>query len=141
MTDEPIIINRQLDAIALNARIQEYLGKGGKNLEITFRVGTGKQVSDPQRKYYFGVLVASVTTWYKSNMRELIKDVLDAVGFAVTTEFVHELFKMLFNNGKSTQINDTAKAEELYMKIRKHYAEKQPPLDLPEPNEEQYGIR
>jgi len=83
MSDEPIKINSQQDAFALNARIQEYLGKGGKNLEITFRVGTGKQVSDPQRKYYFGVLVASVTTYYKSNMRELVFDALDAVRFSV----------------------------------------------------------
>jgi hypothetical protein len=88
------------------------------------------KMSPAQRKYYFGVLVRDASRYYKGNIGNLIRDVLIAVEAEPSEAFVHELFKMMFNNGRSTQILEQKikdvevedDATEIYfLKIRAHH--------------------
>lgn len=109
-------------------------GVQAKALEVEIAIGSGRMISANQRKYYFKCLVNPILDFYRGNFRALVLDIMEAVGMELSKDFIHELLKMMFNNGKSTMGNSTAKAERRFMAIREYYARKHG-LQLKEPNE------
>lgn len=101
-----------------------------------------KERSDKQRKYYFGCVVEKALEYYKDNPLELVRDVMDSVKADWTKDFVHELFKMKFNHGQTTNFKTdeyekgTVKAENYNLKIRHHFDAKN--FHIAEPNETQW---
>jgi len=87
-----------------------------------------------QNKYYWGVIVAEALEFYKKNEGAFLLDILDAVKADATPEFVHELFKMRFNKGKTTTKNKTDEMEAYMLELRVFFLQKHG-LDLPPPNE------
>ena len=88
------------------------------------------KMSPQQRKGYFGITIEQALEHYGNNFQSLKDDCTLALNAEPTKEFVHELFKMMFNNGRSTQeLNRFIKdcdyeddsAEIYFLKIRSHF--------------------
>ncbi len=108
------------------------------------------QRSNKQGNYYFGVLIERVISYYQGKEIELVKDLLRYIEektgkeFALDKEFIHEIFKLMFNDGKSTRFKDTQTPEGLltgtvqmqdyWQRIREFYLHDKGYL-IPEPNE------
>jgi hypothetical protein len=115
--------------------VNNYYQKGQTD-ELVITVKRKKKVrTNPQNKYYWGYIIPTCLTFYKSNLPALMSDVLKAIKFDVTKEFVHEIFKMMFNKGKSTTKNDTEEMEDMATHIRA-YMQQEHELILKLPNEE-----
>jgi len=97
--------------------------------------------SNKENRYYRGVLVKEATEHYANNIGDLIRDVLLATKAAPTEDFVHSLFKMMFNKGRSTTIlmkgkdvEDDDRYQEYIFKIRDHFLHAHQ-VRISEPNE------
>lgn len=101
-------------------------------LTVSVQSSSNKR-SSKQNKYYWSVVIGKALGYYKENVRALIEDVLKALKFNVTRSFVHELFKMRFNGGRSTAKLDTKEMTEYWDKIREDFLDKG--VDIPPPNE------
>ena len=92
-----------------------------------------KQRSIQQNRYLFGAVYKPILEFYKNNLGSFMLDIMEAMKAELTTEFIHELFKMWFNKGRSTKDLSTVKFNSYFNKIREHFWHKHK-LDLPEPN-------
>lgn len=117
---------------ALSKRAEGYLMEGGKPFYICLREGSPKR-SIKQNKYQWGVVYEYAVAYYKEHVGNMIRDILEAVEFKITKEFVHELFKVLFNYKESTAENSTVKEMKYLDKIRHHFWHKYQ-YDIPPPN-------
>lgn len=113
-------ISKYDELFPISGRVQEYFENFKEPLDITIEV-VGKKRSIPQNSYYHGVIVRGALEYYERSPIDLIKDVTKAMEVDLTSEFVHELFKLMFNKGKSTRKNDTEGMEEYNLKIREHF--------------------
>jgi len=108
------------------------------------------QRSNKQGNYYFGVLIGDVIKFYEGKEIELVKDLLQYIEqktgkqFALDKEFIHEVFKLMFNDGESTRFKDitlpdgvltgTVQMQDYWQRIREFYLHNKGHL-IPEPNE------
>jgi len=96
-----------------------------------------------QNKAYHGIVVKEATEHYRANIGDLVRDVLLSVKASPTEEFVHEMFKMLFNNGQSTtklhrrekDADTEDDAFEVYVKKIRHHHFHEHQHRISEPNE------
>lgn len=91
-----------------------------------------------QNRYYFGVVVKYQLKHYQHNIGDLIRDILEAVKWKLTPEFIHQLNKMLHNKALTTKNKETDQFEEYILAVRGHMAATHG-LDVPPPNEEDYN--
>ena len=107
--------------------------------------------SNAQNEYYWGVLIKHVTEYYQGNEIELVRDLINYIEkqtksqFAPNKDFIHEIFKWIFNNNQSTKFEDitlptgqvitgTEQMNEYWGRIREFYLHKKTLL-IPLPNE------
>ena len=93
-----------------------------------------KARSIAQNSYLWGVLYSRCLEFYQGNVRAFIEDLMKAVGFALTVEFVHEMFKIWWLGGKSTTKLSTEGMMKYQDGIREYFLFKHK-LDIPPPNE------
>ena len=107
--------------------------------------------SNAQNEYYWGVLIKHVTEYYQGNEIQLVRDLINYIEkqtksqFAPNKDFIHEIFKLIFNNSQSTCFKDvtlptgqvitgTMQMNDYWERIRDfYYHEKK--LLIPLPNE------
>ena len=87
-----------------------------------------------QNKYMWGVVLDKSLEFYSNNESALVLDILDFIKADLTPEFVHELFKMGFNNSKSTAKLGTTGMEEYLLQVRVYMLQRHK-LDIAPPNE------
>jgi hypothetical protein len=106
-----------------------------------------------QNNYYFGVLVEEVIAFYKANQIELVRDLMKFVEkktgatFDYNKDFIHEILKLMFNEGNSTVFKDddkpnqdgeiltgTTKMNAYWDRIREYFLDEHK-KDIPLPNE------
>ncbi len=139
MSKTIIKITNKTEAYQFIYRLLNYLDRPDFK-GITFEVVSEKpKRSLQQNKYYWGVVIEKAVDFYKQNIRLLIVDLMEAMNFALTPDFIHELFKMLFNGGKSTTGLKTDEMMNYQDKIRHHFLHKYG-VDIPPPNEEEILI-
>lgn len=127
-----LTISSKHDWAAISMKVQDYFDGGGKPFHIIMKEGS-PQRSIQQNKYQWGVVYKLAVAYYQDNVGDLIRDVLKAVKFEISKDFVHELFKVLFNYKESTAANSTAKEMEYLEKIREHFWHEYH-YDIPPPN-------
>lgn len=93
-----------------------------------------KQRSAEQNAYYWGVVLVEAVRYYKNNPADLIRDLMAAMKLDFTPEFAHELFKIMFNSGKSTAKNDVDEMVAYNDAIREHFYHNYT-ITIPEPKE------
>ncbi|MGL4999500.1 MAG: hypothetical protein ACRC5T_11075 [Cetobacterium sp.] len=107
---------------------------------VTFQVVTDKpKRSLEQNKYYWGVIVDKAIEFYLGNIRALITDLMAAMRFELTPDFIHELFKLMFNKGCSTAKLKTDEMVIYQDNIRHHFLHKYK-IDIPPPNEAEINL-
>jgi len=63
--------------------------------------------STEQNSYYWGVVIEEAFQYYQDNPMDLVKDTVAAIKPQfLTRQFVHEVLKIMFNEGKSTVFKD-----------------------------------
>lgn len=77
--------------------------------------------SNQQNKAQWSVLYDNALEHYKTHPGDLALDALKAVRFGIDKEFMHWMFKQLFNNGQSTAKLSTVQSGEYAEKIRHHF--------------------
>lgn len=115
-------------------RFQKY---GDNNDKIDIKIDmtiNGKERSLKQNNYYWSVVIGESVKFYAKNFDKLIIDSMTALKLKVTPDFIHLMFKMLFNKGKTTTDKKTDTMEDYILEIRGHMAGYG--LDIPPPNEE-----
>lgn len=91
-----------------------------------------KRRSHAQLKYRWGPVYDQVLEYYEGHMDKLIYDTLEAINFGVTKDFINEMFKLRFTQGKSTS-ESTIDDMEFIANIRDHMMKYE--LFIPEPDE------
>lgn len=135
MSDRIIVIKDKSDIHGLSARLKEYFDKGNKEPVTLQYVSSKPQRSVEQNKYYWGVVIPVALQYYKQNLTDLIKLLMDAFKFSLTKDFIHELFKLRFNKGGSTTEHKTDTFSDEYInQIREHFWHEYE-VDIPEPNQ------
>ncbi len=128
-------IRNKTDVFALSARLNEYFDSGKTEPVILKYESAKPKRSNPQNSYYWSVVIAMALKFYTENVRAFLSDLMKATKFAFTREFVHELFKMLFNGGKTTTKHKTDTFSNEYInRIREHFYHEHE-FDIPPPNE------
>jgi len=79
-----------------------------------------RKLSTQQRKYYHAVIVPEALKYYEEHNMDMVRDILEAVKYNFTKEFIHELIKMRFNDGRSTG-DLTRKPNDFLMSIWAHF--------------------
>lgn len=129
-----IKITNKVDAFDFISRLHNYVNKPNFE-EITIKVITKKSSrSNKQNRYYWGVIIGTATEFYLKNIRALIIDLMEAMRFEITPDFIHELFKLMFNKGQSTIKLKTDEMMQYQDNIRHHFWHKYK-IDIPPPNE------
>lgn len=77
--------------------------------------------SGQQNRAQWGLLYKEALGHYTNNLDHLTMDAFEAIKFGVNKDFIHEVFKLLFNDGKSTAGLTTAESSEYANKIREHF--------------------
>ena len=80
-----------------------------------------KRRSLKQNNAQWGVLYDNAFKHYEDNPGNLVLDALDAVQFGIDRDFMHWMFKRLFNKGQSTAKLSTIQSGEYAEKIRHHF--------------------
>jgi len=98
-----------------------------------------KRLSRQQQKYYRAVIVPAALSYYEEKPMDMVRDILEAVKYSFTKEFIHELLKMQFNHGRST--NDlVASPQDFLMSIWAHFDKYGRNIPLPPQPEITSGI-
>jgi hypothetical protein len=64
----------------------------------------GKGSSDPQRKYYWKVIIKAQLAYFKNDILKLTTWIFKALrGGAIDETLIHQLNKLLYNNNKSSE--------------------------------------
>lgn len=104
------------------------------NVEADF----GKGSSDPQRKYYWSVIIETQYQYFKNDVLRFTTWLYKALrAGALDRQLIHEVNKLLYNNGRSSERLVTDKREEYHDKITSdmyHICE----VNTPKPNEVDY---
>lgn len=131
---EEIKIESLQDLASISLRLTNYLQKPEAKPFILTIKEAKPQRSTVQNSYYWAGIVMPAVRFYKGNLFALIKDVLKAVSFTeVTKDFVHELFKMLFNKKESTRKLTMPEMVIYADEIREHFWHEHQ-HDIPPPN-------
>lgn len=85
-----------------------------------------------QNSAQWSVLYDNALDYYIKHPRDLGTDSLDAIKFGVDKEFMHWIFKQLFNRGQSTAKLSTIESSQYAEKIRHHFLH-QHQHEIPEP--------
>lgn len=134
MANDIIKITNKVDAFEFIARLQGYMAKPEFE-SISFQVVAHKpKRSIKQNSYYWGVVIQMTLEFYLNNIKALITDLMQAMRFELTPDFVHELFKLMFNKGLSTTKLKTDGMMAYQDAIREHFFHKYK-VDIPPPNE------
>lgn len=80
-----------------------------------------KQRSNQQNKAQWKVIYGQALDYYKQNPGDLAIDALKSLKFNIDAEFIHEMFKRLFNKGKSTANLSTIESKEYFERIREYF--------------------
>jgi len=112
------IVRNKQDWELLHDIVSPFIGKKPFSVELS---STIKRRTVEQNSYYWGVIVQKQLEYYESNMEDMIRDVLYGLKFALTTEFVHELNKIIYFNGRSTREKDTVEFSKICDQIREHF--------------------
>lgn len=77
--------------------------------------------SNKQNAAQWSVLYDNALDYYEKQPGSLARDSLQAIQFGIDKEFMHWVFKKLFNSGKSTAKLSTIESNEYAEKIRHHF--------------------
>jgi hypothetical protein len=102
---------------------------------LTVEADFGKKRTLPQNNYYWTVIVDEALGHYGAFPAHLIHDLVSASKADLTKEFVHELFKTMFNHGRSTTKLDTVGKKQYQEAIRHHFLHEYQ-FNIPEPKED-----
>lgn len=131
-------INNKAEAMAFcNDLIGKFMPSATMRAEdikpIVIKYSYRKQRSLNQNAWYFLWITDYIVPFWVENPLSLVKFMLDKVlKFQITTELVHELFKIVYNNGISTTKHDTKSMAEYCDKIRHDFLHDYQ-LHIPEP--------
>lgn len=126
-------INNKEEALAFcNDLVGQFMG-AGEAKPITIQYGYRKKRSLNQNAWYWKWLSDYVVPYFQDNPVKLVQFILDKViKFKITPEMVHEMFKMVYNNGISTTRNDTKRMAEYCDDIRHDFLHDYQ-VNIPEP--------
>lgn len=111
-------INNKAEAMAYANDLLGHFREEGA-APITIKYGYKKQRSLNQNAWYWKWLSDYVVPYFSENPVSMVQFILNkVVKFNITPELVHEMFKMVYNNGISTTRNDTKRMAEYCDSIR-----------------------
>ncbi len=100
---------------------------------IKIEANFGKARSNSQNSYYWLAISEYILPYFLLNPIKLVELVLKGLKFAVTKEFIHEIFKMIYLQGSSTtKSSSTSMAD--YMESIRHDMFHDYQLLVPEPS-------
>src|SRR5690349_18927661 len=95
---------------------------GKEMAPITISYGFGEKRTTQQNKWYWKWLSDYVVKFFQDNPTELVRLILNKVlKFHITPELIHEMLKVVYNNGISTTKNDTKTMIAYSNKIREDF--------------------
>lgn len=107
LKDEDIELGKALkvesyrDFQVISNRMLIYFRAGGAPLDVTVEKHGSKR-TEPQRKFTFGPVYDKALQYYKDNPDKFYIDVLHSLRIGFDKVTMHEMFKRLLANGKST---------------------------------------
>ncbi len=109
----------QLVALYLLLR-KHFSRKDAPNVKCTLQRAV-KQRSNQQNKAQWGCIYDQALDYYKEHSGDLAVDALKSLKFGVNNDFMHEMFKRLFNGGRSTANLSTIQSKEYFERIREYF--------------------
>ena len=93
----------------------------GIEVLVTIEVYNADPKTTEQGGYLWTGVYDTAVSFYSDNIGAFIRDLMLATKAKITKAFVHELFKMMFNGGKSTKRMEKDKMAKYIDKILHHF--------------------
>jgi len=117
------IIEYAGQVVALWLLLQKHFSvSGAYPIKLTLQ-RVRKKRSNAQNRAQWGLLYKDAMSHYKEFPGDLAIDALESLRFGVNEDFIHEMFKRMFNEGKSTRMN-TVESNKYAMRIREYFLHK-----------------
>lgn len=94
-------ITTKEEAFVLADKIAKY-ARGNDFKSFSFEADFERKRSNPQNKYYWGVVIEAQFKYFSGNLVKLLGWLFKALSVRITRELIHEINKIVYNNGKST---------------------------------------
>lgn len=118
--------------LALKMLLQKHFSrKDAPAIKCTLQRAVRRR-SNKQNAAQWGCLYDAALEYYERNPTDLAIDCLKAIKFGTNKDFMHWMFKQLFNNGQSTAKLSTIESGEYAEKMR-HYFLHEYQHEIPEP--------
>jgi hypothetical protein len=135
---ETFIIEYPGQIVALWLLVKKHFSnKDAKHIKLTIEPAA-KQRSNKQNKAQWGLVYKEAIDYYVEHPIALAADMISSIRFGIDENSIHEMFKRLFLQGKSTANLDTIASNEYMDKIREHFYNRDGYI-ISKPKEDNYG--
>lgn len=109
---------------ALELLLKKHFSReGAPNVKCTLQRAVNRR-SGKQNNAQWGVIYGQALEFYEKHPQHLVTDMLKAFRFGVHIDFIHHMFKPMFNHGKSTAKLSTVESKEYFERIQEHFLHK-----------------